>query len=79
MDWLVKLRNNMNMTQAEVAEKAKMPRTTYTSIEQGRRNPSVKNAMRIASVLQFDWTIFFKDELRDSSHISSVEKQEVIS
>jgi len=62
--WLVNLRREKNLTQVEVAELANMPRTTYSSIEQGRRRPSVENAMRIASVLDFEWTIFFEKELR---------------
>ncbi|MBO6382888.1 XRE family transcriptional regulator, partial [Enterococcus faecalis] len=33
---------------------------TYASIEQGRRRPSVESAMRIASILGFDWTLFFE-------------------
>ena len=51
--WLVNLRREKNLTQVEVAELADMPRTTYSSIEQGRRRPSVENAIRIASVLEF--------------------------
>lgn len=46
------------MTQEELAREASIARTTYSSIEQGRRNPSVKNAMRIAEILNFEWTIF---------------------
>lgn len=52
-----------------------MERTTYASIEQGRRNPSVVNAMRIASVLDFEWTIF-DDKVREKSHFYLNEKQE---
>lgn len=59
-NWLINLRNKKELTQDEVAKLAEMPRTTYSSIEQGRRRPSVENAMRIASVLGFDWTYFLK-------------------
>lgn len=59
-DWLLKLRIKNKMTQEEVAVKAEISRTTYASIEQGRRRPSVESAMRIASILDFDWTIFFE-------------------
>lgn len=61
-DWLLKIRLEKQLTQEQAAKLIGIPRTTYSSIEQGRRKPSVKNAMRIASVLQFDWTIFFKDQ-----------------
>ena len=70
--WLVDLRNQYAMTQQDVANKAKIPRTTYASIEQGRRSPSVSNAMRIASVLNFEWTIFFESELRETTHNKKV-------
>lgn len=61
-DWLLRIRLEKQLTQEQVANLIGIPRTTYSSIEQGRRQPSVKNAMRIASVLQFDWTLFFKNE-----------------
>lgn len=35
------------------------------------------NAMRIASVLDFEWTIFFDDKVREKSHFCLNEKQEV--
>lgn len=65
--WLEKKRTDKKMTQYQVAKLSNMPRTTYSSIEQGRRRPSVKNAMRIATVLGFDWTIFFEKELRETT------------
>ena len=64
-NWLCEKREKLVLSQEKVAGLAKIPRTTYASIEQGRRNPSVKNAMRIAEGLEFDWTIFFNQELRD--------------
>ncbi len=48
------------MTQANVAEKANIARTTYAMIETGERNTSVDIAKKIAQVLNFDWTIFFE-------------------
>lgn len=69
-DWLTKLRVEKGMTQDDVAKLADMARTTYSSIEQGRRRPSVENAMRIASALGFEWTLFFEKELRDTTHKS---------
>lgn len=66
-DWLVKLREHKQMTQEEVAELSNMPRTTYASIEQGRRNPSVSKAMAIAQTLGFEWTLFFDKELRETT------------
>ncbi|MFS0973322.1 helix-turn-helix transcriptional regulator [Enterococcus avium] len=71
-DWLINLRNKKELTQDEVAKLAEMPRTTYSSIEQGRRRPSVENAMRIASVLGFDWTYFFENKVRETTHDKEV-------
>lgn len=68
-NWLINLRNKKELTQDEVAKLAEMPRTTYSSIEQGRRRPSVENAMRIASVLGFDWTYFFEKKVRETTLI----------
>lgn len=67
--WLKKLRDQRNMTQNEVAKQAGIERAYYTMIEQGYRNPSVRVAKDIASVLGFDWTIFFEDK-------SSLQEQE---
>ncbi|EAG6563614.1 helix-turn-helix transcriptional regulator [Listeria monocytogenes] len=65
--WLKNLREEKGLTQLELAELSNVERTTYASIEQGRRNPSVANAMRIAEVLNVEWTIFFDPKVRDSA------------
>lgn len=57
--WLKDIRVEKGLTQKEVASKVDIATTTYASYEQGWRNPTVENAKRIASVLNFDWTIFF--------------------
>lgn len=51
-----------NMTQAEVAEKAQVSRTTFAMYEQGERTPTIKNAKQIAKVLEFEWTLFLINE-----------------
>lgn len=61
--WLFEIRDEANFTQEQVALAAGIQRTTYASIEQGYRTPSVKTAKRIAHVLGFKWTIFFEDGL----------------
>lgn len=55
-------RKEMGMTAQETAERAGIPRSTYSNIETGVRNPSVKLAKRISAVLGFDWNQFFEDE-----------------
>lgn len=63
-DWLIALRNQIGLTQNEVAIRAKIERSTYAQYELGRRNPTVTNAKKIAEILGFDWTIFFANEGR---------------
>ncbi|ADO57467.1 MULTISPECIES: helix-turn-helix transcriptional regulator [Paenibacillus] len=61
-EWLVKLRNDANKTHDEVATKVKISRQYYGMIESGIRNPSVDLAKKIASFLEFEWTLFFADK-----------------
>jgi len=58
--WLIDLRGEL--TQEEVASRAGISRGAYSNIENGKRDPSVSMAKRIASVLDFDWMIFFKED-----------------
>jgi putative transcriptional regulator len=60
--WLKNTRYSTNMTHDEVAEAAEISRSYYTNIEAGIKNPSVNVAKRIAKVLSFEWTLFFKNE-----------------
>lgn len=57
--WLVEKRNKLKLSQGDVARLAGIHRGSYTNIELGRRNPSVRVAKKIGAVLKFDWTIFF--------------------
>lgn len=68
--WLADFRDSLQLTQEEVANRAEIARTTYASIEKGDRNPSVNNAKKIASVLGFEWTLFFEENVRVSSRKS---------
>lgn len=45
------LRNNLKMTQAEAAERAKISRTYYADVERGRYNPSLETLNDIAAAL----------------------------
>ncbi|SDC68973.1 Helix-turn-helix [Paenibacillus sp. UNCCL117] len=66
-EWLVNKRNAAGLTQKEVADAAGLARTTFASIEQGERVPSVPTAKKIASVMEFDWTLFFRDQVHETS------------
>lgn len=60
-EWLKKLREDQNMTQAQVAERSGLCESAYCLVETGKRNPSVDSAKRIALALGFEWTKFFEE------------------
>lgn len=60
-NWLEKIRNEKGLTHEQVAEQVGIDRSYYTKIENGSI-PSVKVAKRIASVLGFDWTLFYEQD-----------------
>ncbi|WP_062052400.1 helix-turn-helix transcriptional regulator [Bacillus sp. JCM 19034] len=72
--WLLQKRTDLKFTQEDVADKAGIARTTYASIEQGLRNPSVAVAKKIGTVLDFEWTIFFEQECHESCHETQSKK-----
>lgn len=49
---LEELRNALGLTQQELAERVDVSRQTIISLEQGRYNPSILLAFRIASVFE---------------------------
>ena len=59
--WMKKLRYESNLTQAQLAKMVGISRTMITEVENGRANPSVKVAKKIAAVLGFDWTRFYDE------------------
>lgn len=56
------LREAKHMTQGQVADAVGIARESYTNIENGIRNPSVKVARRLGSVLEFDWCQLYEDD-----------------
>lgn len=66
--WLKEKRLKKDMKHEEVASAAKIERAYYTMIESGDRTPSVEVAKKIASVLEFDWTLFFEDQSNETTH-----------
>lgn len=74
MEWLIRKRIENNLTQAEVANRANIARTTYAMIEQGRRLPSVPVAKRIATVMNFKWTLFFEDISHETCSFSQTKE-----
>ncbi|MCI7431774.1 helix-turn-helix transcriptional regulator [Megasphaera sp.] len=55
-------RNELKMTQEEVADKAGITRAYYSMIESGKKTPSPKIAQRIANIFNIEWTLFYTYE-----------------
>lgn len=58
---LSKKRASKGMTQAELAKALGISRAAYTNIENGKRQPSVKVAKKLAVILDFPWAQLFED------------------
>lgn len=54
-------RENFNLTQAQLAEKVGVDRSTIANIEAGRMRPSVDVAKRLGEALRIHWTVFFNE------------------
>ena len=53
-DIISKHRNEMNLTQLQLAEKSMLSRSYIADIEAGRYTPSVKSLVSIANILNLD-------------------------
>lgn len=62
-EWLQKKRGDL--TQEQVARTIGISRGAYANIENGKRDPSVSTAKKIAAVLDFEWQYFFDEESVD--------------
>ena len=60
---LKRLREDAQLTQKELAYACKCERSMIGKIENGKVNPSVSLAKRIANELGFDWTAFYEEEV----------------
>lgn len=59
--YLIDARKKTGRTQRSVALEAEITPAHYNRIENGKRQPSVDVAKKIAEVLGFDWTEFFRE------------------
>lgn len=53
------LRNNLGISQEELADIAKLDRTYITSVECGKRNISIVNVEKLANALEVTLSEFF--------------------
>lgn len=59
---LKEIRKSANLTQSGLADMCGCERSIIGKIENGAATPSVRLAKKIAKVLSFDWTLFYKEE-----------------
>ncbi|MFU1892687.1 helix-turn-helix transcriptional regulator, partial [Enterococcus faecium] len=57
---------SLGYTQESFAKEIGIAKTTYSSYEQGYRNPTVQTAKKMAKILQVPWTIFFDEEVLET-------------
>mgnify|MGYP000955034759 CR=1 FL=1 len=55
-------REQLGISQKELAERAKMSQSFLCDIEQGRSKPSIDTALKIAKALDVDNIKFFEEE-----------------
>ena len=65
---LKEIREKKGYTQQQLADLISKDRSLIAKIETENSLPSVITAKAIAKVLEFDWTIFFKDVGEKVSH-----------
>ena len=61
MEKMKLIRKSLDLTQEQLAQYVGVSQSSIVQLENGNRKPSVKVAKRIASILGFDWTDFFKE------------------
>lgn len=61
-EWLKELRIKANKTVDYIADYVGITRQYYYYIESGERGVPVPTAKKIAEVLGFDWTMFYREK-----------------
>ena len=59
IDWLVKKRLGLNLSQEAVAKEIGISPITYYAIEKGRYTPSIRTAKKLAKFFKCDWKNFY--------------------
>ncbi len=59
--WLRTRRKEAGLTQKDVAVLVGVSNQFFNYVENGTRRPSPEVAKQIASILGFDWTLFFEE------------------
>lgn len=67
-NWLHDIRKEQDFTMNKVAEAANISESYYSMIESGNRGVPVETAKKIATVLNFSWTRFYEDEIKEDKN-----------
>lgn len=78
--WLRVARKDAGLTQRQLGDKVGKDITTIGKYENGTRRPSPEVAQEIASILGFDWRLFFENKKRrrkdaDIGKAASIQKR----
>lgn len=76
-EWLINSRKSQGLKQAEVASRAFIDKAYYSQIETGKRNPSFDVAINIATVLNFDPILFFRNNFNKHALQNEVMRFEI--
>ena len=57
--WLIQIRKNRGWRQEDVAAEVGLSRSYYCQIENGVKTPHPDKAKALASLLGFEWTLFY--------------------
>lgn len=60
-EWLIKARNDLGMSQLDIAKELEITQQAILNWENGLRTPKPKLARKLAKILNFDWTKFYED------------------
>lgn len=67
---LLEARKRAGLTQAQIAERIGVAKSTYTGYEKGTSEPDMARSIRIMQVLDVDANYLWQDEMYDSGIIS---------
>lgn len=70
--WLEEIRKNKGFTHAQMGKMLGVTRQAYTSIENGRRNPSLSVALKLCKILDFDPALFLDKEVAVRNHEKAI-------
>ncbi|GMA59694.1 helix-turn-helix transcriptional regulator [Alicyclobacillus fastidiosus] len=65
-------REELGLSQKNVAERARISRAYYTNIERGVKDPSLKVAQRISNALNSDMSLFESDVSKGNKKVHVV-------